>query len=235
MNILIPAAGRGTRFKGYSDQPKNLIDVKGDPMLVAAARSLGLDNSENKFMFLLPEDMMNDTHKELGARLVDEFPGCTVLVVVGNTEGAAQTAIQAVQYIENDEELLIANCDQIMHWDPKLRDEVFEKLREHDAGIITIESDDPKHSYLDLVSGTIFEKEVQPGNMALTGLHYFKRGRDFLVATRLMMQSGIKSKGEYYIGPAFNWFQGDAGFYQIMPDDISFIGTPKDLAEYLEK
>lgn len=235
MNILIPAAGRGTRFKGHYDQPKNLIDVKGEPMLVAAARSLGLDHPDNKFIFLLPEDMMNDTHKELGTRLVDEFPGCTVLIVVGHTEGAAQTAIQAVQYIENDEELLIANCDQIMNWKPKLRDEVFEKLREHDAGIITIESDDPKHSYLDLISGTIFEKEVQPGNMALTGLHYFKRGRDFLIATRLMMQSGIKSQGEYYIGPVYNWFQGDAGFYQIMPDDISFIGTPKDLAEYLEK
>jgi hypothetical protein len=50
-----------------------------------------------------------------------------------------------------------------------------------------------------------------------------------------MMQSGIKSQGEYFIGPSYNWFQGDAGFYQIMPDDISFIGAPKDLAEYLEK
>lgn len=235
MNILIPASGRGTRFKGHYDQPKNLIDVKGEPMLVAAARSLGLEHPNNKFIFLLPEDMMNDTHKELGSRLVDEFPGCTVLVVVGNTEGAAQTAIQAVNFIENDEELLIANNDQIMNWAPKLRDEVFEKLREHDAGIITVESDDPKHSYLDMVSGTIFEKEVQPGNMALTGLHYFKRGRDFVVSARLMMQSGIKSQGEYFIGPSYNWFQGDAGFYQIMPDDISFIGTPKDLAEYLEK
>jgi dTDP-glucose pyrophosphorylase len=235
MNILIPAAGKGSRFKGYSDSPKNMIDVNGEPMLVAAARSLGLESPENTFIFLLPEDMMNDTHKEIGERLIEEFPGCKVLVVVGHTEGAAQTAIQAVKFIENDEELFIANCDQIMHWDPKLKEEVFDKLREHDAGIITIESDDPKHSYLDMISGTIFEKEPMPGNMALTGLHYFKRGRDFLVSTRLMMQSGVKSKGEYYIGPVFNWFQGDAGFYQIMPKDISFIGTPKDLAEYLEK
>ena len=112
MNILIPAAGKGTRFKGFYDQPKNLIDVKGEPMLVAAARSLGLEHPDNKFIFLLPEDMMNDTHKELGERLIKEFPGCTVLVVVGHTEGAAQTAIQAVQYIENDEELFTANAER---------------------------------------------------------------------------------------------------------------------------
>lgn len=235
MNILIPAAGLGTRFKESHDSPKNMIDVKGDPMLVAAVKSLGLNKDGNQFIFLLPEDMLDDTHNLLGTRLQQEFPGCKVLVVVGQTEGAAQTAIQAHQYIENDEELLIANCDQIMHWDDKLRDDVFEKLREFEAGIICLESDDPKHSYLDLVTGAIFEKEVQAGNMALTGLHYFKKGSDFITSTRLMMQSGMKSQGEYYIGPVYNWFEGEAGFYQIESKDISFIGTPQDLADYLEK
>jgi len=235
MNILIPAAGLGRRFKDHYDCPKTMIDVKGEPMIVAAARSLGLESPDNKFIFLIPDDPMHDSHKELGTRLKDEFPDCTVLCVVGRTDGAAHTAIQAVNYIDNDEELLIANCDQIMHWDPKLKQEVFEKLREYDAGVVTIESDDPKHSYIDMVSGTIFEKEVMPGNMALTGLHWWKHGKDFVVSARLMMQSGLRSQGEYYIGPVYNWFKGSAGFYQIMPEDISFIGTPEDLKEYLEK
>ena len=235
MNILIPAAGKGSRFKGYFDSPKNMIDVKGDPMLVASAKSLGLDKDGNQFIFLLPEDSLDDTHNELGTRLQAEFPGCKVLVVVGDTEGAAQTAIQAFSFVDNDDELLIANCDQIMHWDDKLRDDVFEKLREFEAGIICLESDDPKHSYLDLLTGAIFEKEVQAGNMALTGLHYFKNGKDFLSSTRLMMQSDTKSKGEYFIGPVYNWFNGAAGFYQIESKDISFIGTPDDLKEYLDK
>jgi len=235
MNILIPAAGLGRRFKDHYDCPKSLIDVNGEPMIVAAARSLGLESPDNTFIFLIPDDPMNNYHVELGTRLKDEFPGCSVLCVVGRTDGAAHTAIQAVNYINNDEELLIANCDQIMHWDSKLKQEVFEKLREFDAGVVTIESDDPKHSYIDMVSGNIFEKEVMPGNMALTGLHWWKHGKDFIVSARLMMQSGLKSHGEYYIGPVYNWFKGSAGFYQIMPEDISFIGTPEDLKEYLEK
>lgn len=235
MNILIPAAGLGRRFKDHYDSPKTMIDVNGEPMIVAAARSLGLESPDNHFIFLIPDDPMSDYHVTLGTRLKEEFPGCTVLCVVGRTDGAAHTAIQAVNYIENDEELLIANCDQIMHWDPKLRKEVFEKLREFDAGVVTIESDDPKHSYIDMVSGNVFEKEVMPGNMALTGLHWWKKGKDFVVSARLMMQSGLKSRGEYYIGPVYNWFKGNAGFYQIMPEDISFIGTPEDLKAYLEK
>jgi hypothetical protein len=50
-----------------------------------------------------------------------------------------------------------------------------------------------------------------------------------------MMQSGLKSQGEYHIGPVYNWFKGSAGFYQIMPEDISFVGSPEDLKQYLEK
>jgi dTDP-glucose pyrophosphorylase len=235
MNILIPAAGKGSRFDGHYDSPKNMIDVKGEPMLVAAARSLGLDGPDNTLIFVLPENFETNSHRTIGTHLHEEFPDSVVLVVVGETDGAAHTAQFADKYIDNDEELFIANCDQIMHWDPKLREEVFDKLREHDAGIITVESDEQKHSYLNLQTGQIIEKERQPGNMALTGLHYFKRGSDFVSSTRLMMQSGVKSLGEYYIGPAFNWFEGDAGFYQIMPEDISFIGTPDDLKVYLEK
>lgn len=235
MNILIPAAGLGRRFKDHYDCPKTMIDIKGEPMIVTAAKSLGLDSPNNKFIFLISDDPIHNTHVELGTRLKDEFTDCTVLCVIGKTDGAAHTAIQAAKYIENNEELLIANCDQIMHWDPKLKQEIFEKLHEFDAGVVTIESTDPKHSYIDMVSGNIVEKEVMPGNMALTGIHWWKRGKDFVVSARLLMQSGLKSHGEYSIGPVFNWFKGSAGFYQIMPKDISFLSTPEDLKAYVGK
>lgn len=235
MNILIPAAGLGQRLRDHYDSPKISIDINGDPMIVASARSLGLDNPDNQFIFLIPDDPQSDNHKVLGTRLKQEFDGCNVLCVVGRTDGSAHTAIQAVNYIDNDEELLIAESDIIMHWDPKLRDEVFEKLREHDAGVVTVNSDSPNHAYIDMLSGNIFEKEVQQGGMALTGLHYWKRGSDFVVSARLMMQSGLKSMGEYYLGPAFNWFKGSAGFYEIMPDDITFLDTPEDISNYLQK
>ena len=54
MNILIPAAGLGTRFKDHYDCPKNMIDVKGDPMLVASAKSLRMSSPEHTFIFVIP-------------------------------------------------------------------------------------------------------------------------------------------------------------------------------------
>jgi len=235
MNILIPAAGLGRRFKDHYDSPKTMIDVKGEPMIVAVARSLGLNSPDNKFIFLIPDDPMHDRHKELGTRLKDEFSNCTVLCVVGKTDGSAHTAIQAVNYIENDEELLIVDCNQIMHWDAKLKQDVFEKLREFDAGVVTVNSENPNHSYIDMMSGNIFVKELMPNNIALTGLYWWRHGKDFIVNARLMMQSGLKSHGEYYVGPVYNWFKGSAGFYEVMPSDVSFLDSPKELKEYLEK
>lgn len=235
MNILIPAAGLGRRFRDQYDNPKTTVDVNGEPMIVAVARSLGLESPDNQFIFLIPDDPMNDNHVSLANRLKEEFPGCTVLCVVGRTDGSAHTAIQAVNYIENDQELLIVDCNQIMHWDPKLKQEVFEKLREFDAGVVTVNSDNPDHTYIDMLSGNVFVKEVMSGNMALAGLYWWKNGKDFVVNARLMMQSGLKSCGEYYVGPVFNWFKGSAGFYEVMPEDISFLDTPELLKEYLEK
>jgi dTDP-glucose pyrophosphorylase len=231
MNILIPAAGLGTRFKDHYDNPKNIIDVKGEPMLVASARSLKLSTPENTFIFVIPE---NEYTVELKERLEVEFPGCRVLNMAGESQGAAETAVSAQGFFPDDEELLIANCDQIMAWSDEARDRVFTKLREFDAGIVTIKSDDPKHSYLNLETGEIVEKEVV-SDQALVGLHYWKQSKDFINSTRLMMQSGKRSKGEYYIGPTYNWFGGSAGYYEIEENEIHFIGTPEDLQAYLEK
>jgi len=234
MNIIIPAAGKGTRFQGHYDSPKNLIDVKGDPMLIASAKSLQMYNPVNTFIFLIPEDESSPMDNALGARLKAEFPDCKVFVIMGDTEGAADTLMRAADLINNDEELLIVNSDQIMEWNLAEKNLVFEKLEDYDAGVVTVKSDDPKHSYINLDTGEIVEKEVV-SDQALTGLHWWKHGKDFVSSARLMMQSGKRSLGEYYIGPVYNSFNGSAGFYELKSDLINFIGTPEDLKAYLEK
>ena len=82
----------GTRFKDHYDNPKNMIDVKGDPMLVASARSLKLNSPEHNFIFVIPE---NDFVDELEERLKSEFPECRVLRLAGVSQGAAETAVSA--------------------------------------------------------------------------------------------------------------------------------------------
>jgi len=229
MNILIPSNGLGQRFQQHYNQPKVMIDVKGEPMLLASAKSLGLDNILNRFIFLLNKD-----HVSLGERITSEFANAIVKYVERPTKGAAETALEAIEYIDNDEELLIANCDQIMHWSNALCEGIFDHFKINgDAGIITIKSSDPKHSYIDTDTGTVYEKTVMPSNMALTGLHYWKHGKDFVSSAKTMIEYKALSKGEYYIGPVYNYFEGEVIHYEISEKEISFIGTPEDLTLYL--
>ena len=79
MNILIPAAGLGTRFKDHYDNPKNMIDVKGEPMLVASARSLQMISPEHSFIFVIPENdfaiELDKRWSEMGRKcILDRFP-----------------------------------------------------------------------------------------------------------------------------------------------------------------
>lgn len=229
MNIVIPAAGKGSRFSTFG-VPKTVIDIKGEPMLLRAAKSLGF---EGKYIFIIKQNEYTDW---LASKLFAEFNGCEIAVIDWDTEGAAETALIAKDFINNDEELVIANCDQIMDWDVK---EMLKKVRRFDAGLAVIRSDDPKHSYAKLNGYAnveeVAEKEVI-SDLALTGIHYWKKGSYFIDSAEEMLNNNLRSKNEFYIGPTYTILakQGKkTGVYVLNKKEIHFIGTPQDLQEYL--
>jgi dTDP-glucose pyrophosphorylase len=231
MNILILAAGQGTKFDGSHFDHKALIPVNGQPMLVKAIKSLEMDKDENNnFIFLIPSD--TDVVSQLEPKIREAFPtNCRVVVVHEETEGPADTAIKASDYINTDEELLIVNSHQILYWSDAQRNNIFDTLRDFEAGVVTVNSDDPSHCYVNLETGQLVEKEVV-SDQALVGLYWWKKGKDFVNSTKLMMQSGLRSNGEYAMGPVYNSFTGFAGYYEIQKDLIRFIRTPEELDAY---
>ena len=54
MNILVPMAGRGSRFKdvGYTDS-KPFIDVNGKPMIHRVIENLNIDFSDTFYRFII--------------------------------------------------------------------------------------------------------------------------------------------------------------------------------------
>lgn len=229
MNIVIPAAGKGSRFKSYN-VPKTMIDVNGEPMLLKSAKSLGF---EGTYIFIIQDNEHTDN---LASKLFSAFPGCKIAAIDWETDGAAETALIAKDVINTDGELIIANCDQIMDWDPK---EMLKKVRRFDAGLAVIRSDDPKHSYARLNGYAnveeVAEKEVI-SDLALTGIHYWKKGSYFVESAEEMMKNDKRSKGEFYIGPTYTVLaqQGKkTGVHVLHRKEIHFVGTPEDLQEYL--
>ena len=117
MKILIPMAGEGSRFakEGYT-LPKPLIDVDSKPMIQRVVENLDFDAT---YIFLVRKEHLV---KYQGLRLTLERitnGKCEIVEVDSLTEGAACTALLAKDYINNDDDLLIANSDQIIEYSPE--------------------------------------------------------------------------------------------------------------------
>jgi dTDP-glucose pyrophosphorylase len=225
MNILIPAAGKGSRFSeaGFN-LPKPLINVDNQHMIVRAVESLKL---QGRFIFILQESL-----RHIENLLKKVAPDCVIIYIDYYTSGAAISSLLAESHINNDDELIIANCDQIMEWNV---DVALDELRQYDAGVVTLKSSDVKHSYVLLDShGNVkqFAEKKVISNIALTGIHYWKKGSDFVNSAKELINT---SEPEYYIAPTYNLLiqQGKKiGIHNIDESMIHFVGTPQDLKLY---
>jgi choline kinase len=115
MNIVIPIAGRGSRFLIESDkkpeykQPKPLIKIAGHEMVKWAISSLPIRPNDKLIFIVLKEHVENS---QIDRRLKDIYGENVKIVIVDKvTEGAACTALLAKEYINNDEPLLITDSD----------------------------------------------------------------------------------------------------------------------------
>ena len=142
INVVIPMAGRGSRFAnaGYTF-PKPLIDVRNKPMIQVVVDNLALDAN---YIFIVQKSHRDTYNLDTMLRLI--APDCTIIEVDGVTEGAACTALLAKAHIDNDNPLFFANSDQYVKWDSK---EFFYKMSETnvDGGIPVFKSTHPKWSF----------------------------------------------------------------------------------------
>ena len=145
MKILIPMAGEGSRFvkEGYTF-PKPLIEVNGKPMIQTVVENLDF-NAE--YIFLVRKKHL-EKYQGLESTLKRITNNRYKLVEVeGLTEGAACTALLAKQYIDNDEDLLIANSDQVIEYEPQ-NFGLIKELTNADAIVFTFNAVHPKWSFV---------------------------------------------------------------------------------------
>lgn len=232
MNIVIPMAGLGSRFfKEHYKLPKPLIDIKGKPMIVRALETLDLNG---QYYFLIREDGYEQQIQDTVQSII---PTAKFKLINYVTEGPACSALLFREEIFNDEELVIANCDQIMSWNSKI---FLHNVRLYDGAIVTYHSDTEKNSYaqLDLAGNVVCvrEKEVI-SNVSLNGIHYWSKGKYFVhSAEDMIVREDRADNGEFYIGPTYNYMiaQGHTvGIYHIPNEQHHPVGVPADLEKYI--
>jgi dTDP-glucose pyrophosphorylase len=232
MNILIPMAGAGKRFQdaGYK-KPKPLIDVFGQPMIERVLNSLSDSRVETNFIFVAQQD-----HLKLGLSDYLNDKG-TVIAIDGMTEGAACTTLLAQEHIDNDSELIIANCDQYMQWDFC---DFTTYCQLFDGCLATFNSTNPHHSYARAVHRRVVEvaEKIVISDKASAGIYYFKRGSDYVHAAIQMIDKNIRTNNEFYICPVYNELLEDnrnISIYEIDAYGKHMLGTPEELAVFVEK
>ena len=236
INIVIPMAGRGSRFAnaGYT-MPKPLIDVKGHYMIEWVVKNL-TPNCEHRFIFLCLQEHIIKFN--LSERLEKIAPGCVIVQVNQVTEGAACTVLLAEKYINNDDQLMIANSDQYVDCDIN---EYIEAQRNEDGLIMTMFAKDDKWSFVAFDENQyitmVREKEVI-SNEATVGIYNFQHGSDYVKYAYKMIDMDLRVKGEFYVAPVYNMLIADGKkivFKNIgsVGNGMYGLGVPEDLNAFL--
>lgn len=250
MNILIPMAGEGNRFKdcGYTT-PKPLIptfDRKTKtelPMVVCAANSLPFgDNLEDKKFIFIDRDF----HKEQGVEntISKYFENSQFITLDKLTEGQACTALKARDLIDNDEELLIGACDCAVNVDM----EAFKDMKETcDCIVFTFTNNDSVCVNSDAygwmkadengdIKGVSIKKAISDNpekDPAVTAIFWFKHGKDFVNASDKMIALNDRVNNEFYIDQAIKYVIESGLKAKVFNVDKYFCwGTPKDHKDY---
>lgn len=237
LNIVIPMAGRGSRFQeaGYTF-PKPLIDVNGKTMIEVVVNNLR-PTFDHRFIFVCQKEHCDkyDLYHILQNATKNKFE---IVQIDGVTQGAACTVLSAIKHINSDDDLLIANSDQVI--DINIDDFIGNaRVGQKDGLIMVFPASHPKWSYARVDSAgkvvEVAEKKLI-SDKATTGLYCFKHGKDFVSGAQSMIEKNIRTNNEFYVCPVYNELilaDKNIYIYEIPADKMHGLGTPEDLESYL--
>ncbi len=237
INIVIPMAGRGSRFANAGfELPKPLIDVAGKPMIDWVIDNIA-PKEPHRFIFLCLQEHLEKYDLECHLKAKEE--DCVIVPVNQVTEGAACTVLLSERYIDNNDPMMIANSDQYVDVDI---DRYIQCMGENDGLIMTMKADDDKWSFIKYDENKfvtmVREKEVI-SDEATVGIYNFAKGSDFVRYAHNMIDKNIRVNNEFYVAPVYNMMIEDKKkvvFYNVGEVDNGMygLGTPDDLKRFLE-
>ena len=235
LNIVIPMAGRGSRFSNVGYQtPKPLIKLAGKPIIQWVVENIR-PTVDHRFIFLCLGEHLTK-YPTVRSTLEHLCPNCKIISVDAVTEGAACTVLLAKTLIDTEDPLMIANSDQYVALNIDEYLGVMESSQA-DGLIMTFWSDHPKWSYCRILPDgsvtEVVEKQVV-SNEATVGIYNFRHGKDFVKAAEMMIQENLRVNGEFYVAPTYNQLVVQGAKVVIAKTGREYagmwgLGTPEDL------
>lgn len=251
MNIVIPMAGEGKRFaeKGYKIHKPAIPTIdrrtgEERPMVVCAAMDLPGVEAEGENIIFIDRDF----HKRDGVETVIRryFPKARFITIDKLTEGQACTCLLAKDYLNMQDELLIAGCDNGMIFD----DEKFQKAKENvDCLVFTYRHNqavlEKPEAYgwvmigeSNNITGVSVKKAISKTPMedhAVVATFWFKEASIFIAAAKKMIAEDDRVNGEFYVDEVVKHIL-ELGYSAKIFEIERYIGwgTPKDYEEYMQ-
>lgn len=250
MNIIIPMAGAGQRFvdAGYKIHKPEIptIDYRTGqklPMVVCATKDLpGIEQSGRNITYI-----DRDFHKTSGVESLIKkyYPQANFITIENLTQGQACTCLLAKEKINNDEELLIAGCDNGMLLDIELFNELKKKrdvlvftyrhneaVKENPNAYGWVKADENGKVIDVSVKKALSDDPTQ--DHAIVATFWFRSGSIFVKAAEKMITENDRINNEFYVDETIKHaldFGYNIGIFEIK----RYIGwgTPKDYEEYM--
>ena len=241
VHIIMPMAGEGSRFKkeGYS-VPKPLIELEGRELYRHALDSLTMLEADTfKHTFIVREEFYDIISKQI----LKSYPDANILSVKETTKGALETVMLAEDYIEEDDYVIVMDCD-LEFESEEFIGELNDAIDNIEPMLLSFYSRDPKYSYVainelnDVIN--VAEKEVISTH-AIGGCYCLGSGKLFKKCAKMYIYDFYKGKinsPEIYISLIYNYIINECEI-PVNVYDMNFhedhywsYGTPYDLEHY---
>ena len=206
--------GRGTRTKDEYFVPKPLIEINGTTIAEHSISSLGIDGH---YIFIIrdfSEYKDGSLFTEQLERLLKKIkPNCDIIKIDYVTEGPASSALLAKSLINNNQRLIITNCDQRTSWKSE-KFLSFISSSEMDGCVVTYHRPDiivgekSPYSFIkigDDGNAVSFKEKHAISELALNGIHYWRSGDMFVTSAEQMILDNVRTNNEFYVSETYNY------------------------------
>lgn len=234
LKIVIPMSGEGKRFaeRGYTF-PKPLVEIIGRPMIEVVVENL-TPAEPHEFIFVCKQEHVEQFALADVLHLI--APDCKIVTMRQPTAGALCSVLLAMEHINTDDEVLVANADQFI--DVSINTFLSTARAEAaDGCVMTFPSTHPKWSYAKVEGGEVVAiAEKRPiSHHATVGLYYFRSGKDFIEGAERMILKSATLKGEFYVSPVYNELilaGRRITIHEVAREQMHSLGTPEDVEAF---
>lgn len=239
MKVLIPIVGND-KMSGNTDYMLSLYEIERKTIFQYVYDFLSPIEDAEFIVILRKQDVKNYHFDQIVKLLI---PDVKVVIADGETKGSVCSCLLAIDYIDDDEPIVISSSNQLFVGDTNaIIKEFMEK--DYDGGIVTFEDIHPKFSFVRLDENymVIEAAEKRPiSKHATAGFYYFKKGSDFVESAISMISKDAAVNGKYYLAPVYNEMvlkQKKIGIHSIDRDDYFLLKEESGIEayrKYLEK